>query len=245
MISALHHQLSAPPVGDADILAAANTAGVDSRLHGLLVHSTASAQHDATKTILARLASMEQELKEQRALGLQMAVAQPDSKDPYTNLPNKERQFNTALDKVTHAIWEEHQLPSTYGLQACLDTTCNLLPPAGAKHCQCGATTSILDLKCQHPACGMPCNGTVAEMLNQEICFQCRASLHYKLTPAQRAKVDREYAKISAASQGYDSKPPPDLEHIIPKKDRITEFENSVMLRHRRGNTKPVFSISF
>jgi len=233
---------SAPPVGDADILAAANIAGVDSRLHGLLVHSTASAQHDATKKILARLASMEQELKEQKALGLRMAVAKPVSTDPYANLPGKERKFNIALDKVTHAIWEEHQLPSTYGLQACLDTTCSLLPPAGAKHCQCGAPTSILDLKCQHPACGMPCNGTVAEMLNQEICFQCRASLHYKLTPAQRAEVDREYAKISAATQGYDAKPPPDLEHIIPKKDRITEFENSVMMRHRRGSTKAVLA---
>ena len=183
---------------------------------------------------------MEQELKEQRALGLQMAVAQPDSKDPYADLPNKERQFNTALDRVTHAIWEEHQLPSTHCLQACLDTTCSLLPPAGAKHCQCGTLTSILDLKCQHPACGMPCNGTVAEMLNQEICFQCRVSLHYKLTPAPCAEVDREYAQISAATQGYDSKPPPDLEHIIPKKDRITEFENSVMLRLRRGSTQPV-----
>ena len=233
---------SAPPVGDADILAAANIAGVDSRLHGLLVHSTASAQHDATKKILARLASMEQELKEQKALGLRMAVAKPVSTDPYANLPGKERKFNIALDKVTHAIWEEHQLPSTYGLQACLDTTCSLLPPAGAKHCQCGAPTSILDLKCQHPACGMPCNGTVAEMLNQEICFQCRASLHYKLTPAQRAEVDREYTKISAATQGYDAKPPPDLEHIIPKKDRITEFENSVMMRHRRGSTKAVLA---
>ena len=233
---------SAPPVGDADILAAANIAGVDSRLHGLLVHSTASAQHDATKKILARLASMEQELKEQKALGLRMAVAKPVSTDPYANLPGKERKFNIALDKVTHAIWEEHQLPSTYGLQACLDTTCSLLPPAGAKYCQCGAPTSILDLKCQHPACGMPCNGTVAEMLNQEICFQCRASLHYKLTPAQRAEVDREYTKISAATQGYDAKPPPDLEHIIPKKDRITEFENSVMMRHRRGSTKAVLA---
>jgi hypothetical protein len=88
----------------------------------------------------------------------------------------------------------------------------------------------------------MPCNGTVAEMLNQEICFRCRASLHYKLTPAQRAEVDREYAKISASTQGYDSKPPPDLKHIIPKKDRITEFENSVMLRHRRGSVKPVLA---
>ena len=233
---------SAPPVGDADILAAANSAGVDTRLHGLLVHSTASAQQDATKKILARLASMEQELKEQRALGLQKAVAKPASTDPYANLPNKERQFNMALDKVTQAIWEEHQLPSTYGLQAYLDTTCSFLPPAGAKHCQCGAPTSRLDLKCQHPACGMPCNGTVAEMLNQEICFECRAALHYKLTPAQRTEVDREYAKISASTRGYDSKPPPDLEHIIPKKDRITEFENSVMMRHRRGSTKPVLA---
>ena len=172
---------SAPPVGDADILAAANTAGVDSRLHGLLIHSTASAQGDANKKILARLASMEQELKEQRALGLKMVVAQPESRDPYANLPSNERRFNETLDEVTHAIWEEHQLPSTYGLQACLDTTCSFLPPAGAKHCQCGAPTSILDLKCQHPACGMPCNGTVAEMLNQEICFECRALLHYKL----------------------------------------------------------------
>ena len=233
---------SAPPVGDADILAAANTAGVDSRLHGLLIHSTASAQGDANKKILARLASMEQELKEQRALGLKMVVAQPESRDPYANLPSNERRFNETLDEVTHAIWEEHQLPSTYGLQACLDTTCSFLPPAGAKHCQCGAPTSILDLKCQHPACGMPCNGTVAEMLNQEICFECRALLHYKLLRAQRAEVDREYAEMAASAQGYDSKPPPDLEHVIPKKDRITEFENSVMMRHRRGSIKPVLA---
>jgi hypothetical protein len=59
---------------------------------------------------------MEQELKEQRALGLKMAVAQPESRDPYANLPSNERRFNEALDEVTHAIWEEHQLPSTYGL---------------------------------------------------------------------------------------------------------------------------------
>ena len=95
---------SAPPVGDADILVAANTTGVDSRLHGLLLHSSASARHGATKKILARLAFMEQELKEQKALGLKMAVAQPESRDPYANLPSNERRVNLALDKVTCAI---------------------------------------------------------------------------------------------------------------------------------------------
>ena len=64
------------------------------------------------KQILARLASMEQELKEQRALGLKMAGAQPESKDPYANLPGNERRFNGALDTVTCAIWEEPHLPS-------------------------------------------------------------------------------------------------------------------------------------
>ena len=53
---------------------------------------------------------MEQELKEQRALGLKLAVVQPESNDPYANIPASERRFDKSLDEVTHAIWEEHQL---------------------------------------------------------------------------------------------------------------------------------------
>ena len=112
----------------------------------------------------------------------------------HSHIPLWQREFEAKMDEVTFVHFEDHQLPAAIELKAqavWTPPTCPRIPPKGAKFCQCGAPTSILDLKCQHPACGHPCHGIVGEMLNQDICYfscagnRCCTSCHRTCTPRQ------------------------------------------------------------
>ena len=228
---------SAPPRGDEAILEAAAVANVDPRMHSLLLNTSITNQAQQYQAMLDRMAAMEQRLRD---FQVSKTVPQP-STELYSQLPEHERRFNLILDKVTPVHWEDHQLAKNSNTDSCLDIKCNLLSPATAKFCQCSAPRSILQLRCQHPACGARCNGTVSEMLNQDICHECRAPMLYKLDAAKRAELTREYAKLGSTT-GYDPKPPPDLDPIIPKEYRISEYENDVMMIHRRSDPDNVLA---
>jgi hypothetical protein len=191
--------------------------------------------------MLHRMAALEQRQRDAEAANAnaRRAIASGASAQ-YSHIPLWDRDFEAKMDAVTYVHFEEHQLPATAEGAKCLDATCSRIPPKGAKFCQCGAPTSILDLKCQHPACGHPCHGSVSEMLNQDICYLCREPLLYKLPAHLRSETAQKYSKL-ASTVGYKKTPPPDLS-CIPKEFWITENENRVIMGHRRSSKTEVLA---
>ena len=226
--------------GHQDLLTEAEIAGVDPRMQNLLLHSSAAAQHQEFSAMLLRMAALEQKLldSEARAQARAHLTMTGGAVANHLHLPQWEREFEARMDAVTWAVFEDCQLPATVEGAKCLDITCPKIPPKGAKFCQCGAPTCILDLKCQHPACGEPCHGSVADMLEQHICYHCREPLLYKLPPHLRSDMAQKYSKLSA-TVGYKKAPPPDLS-CIPKEFWITEHENRLIMAHRRSSTTEV-----
>ena len=229
------------PRGHHGILAAAEVAGVDPRMQNLLLHSEPGAQQDVMRTMMHRMAALEQRQRDAESANASARQAMADGvSSKYSHIPLWEREFEAKMDAVTYVHFEDHQLPATAEGAKCLDSTCSRIPLKGAKFCQCGAPTSILDLKCQHPACGHPCHGTVSEMLNQDICYLCREPLLYKLPPHLRSETAQKYSKL-AATVGYKKAPPADLS-CIPKEFWITENENRVIMGHRRSSKTEVLA---
>ena len=145
------------PRGDRGILAAVEAAGVDPRMQNLLLHSEPGAQQDVMRTMLHRMAALEQRQRDAESANANAWQAMASGVfAQYSHVPLWDREFEAKMDAVTYVHFEDHRLPATAEGAKCLDTTCSRIPPKGAKFCQCGAPASFLDLKCQHPTCGHP-----------------------------------------------------------------------------------------